>query len=245
MGARRVVGKLADRLVGRLACPCCESRFRAFRQPTGAPPGAECPYCRSRARHRLLWLYLAAETTIERAPLSVLHFAPEAALERRLRALPHVRYVSADIDSPRADVKTDITALDFDDDAVDLVLCSHVLEHVPDDAAALTELRRVLKPGGLAIVQSPVNYDQDGTFEDPSITSPQERLQYFSRADHVRVYGPPDLERRMAAAGFDVEIVEYAETFRPEEVERYGLVPRWGPIRNDLYLGHAASNVRT
>jgi hypothetical protein len=243
--ARARLRGLFARAGDKVECPCCERSFRAFRQASDIPPGAECPACQSRPRHRLLWLYLTRETPIESEHMSVLHFAPEPAITQRLRDLSNLGYVSADLLDPRADVKADITELGFADDSFDLILCSHVLEHVPDDTSAMREMARVLAPGGLAIVQSPVNYDQDGTHEDPSITSPEERLRLFSQADHVRVYGPPDLEHRLTAAGFDVTVSEYADALSPDDVERYGLIPRWGPLRNDLYVCQLASSGRT
>jgi SAM-dependent methyltransferase len=176
----------------------------------------------------LLWLYLGEHI---HGPVRVLHFAPERCIEQNLRAMPNVEYLSADLLDPRADVKTDITDLDFRDSSFDLVLCSHVLEHVPDDRAAMKEIRRVLVPGGTAIIQSPVNYDQPGTFEDPTVTDPEERLRLFSQRDHVRVYGP-DLLDRLRDTGFDVTVVD-AEAF---PARKYGLRVDAGPLRNDLYV---------
>jgi SAM-dependent methyltransferase len=207
---------------GRAICPCCGARFRR-----GA---IECPRCRSRARHRLLWLYLSGEYGIEDRSVRILHFAPERAIEQLLRPLLNATYVSTDLQSPRADVKADITGLPFEDGEFDLVLCSHVLEHIADDRAAMRELYRVLAPGGTAIVQSPVNYDQAETFEDPSVTSPEERLRLFSQPDHVRVYGP-DLKDRLIESGFTVTVQD-CET---ATVERHALQAT-APLRNDLYL---------
>ncbi len=142
--------------------------------------------------------------------------------------------MTTDLESPRAEVKADITALPFEADAFDLILCSHVLEHVPDDDAAMRELARVLAPGGLAVIQSPVNYDEPETFEDPSM-GPEDRLRYFSQVDHVRVYGC-DLDQRLERAGFEVVVSEYAKRFSADDARRFGLVPSADPLRNDLYL---------
>ena len=215
-------------------CPCCRGRFRTFKTVESRPFSADCPGCGSRPRHRVLWLYPSRETPLPDSALRVLHFAPEQALQPPLRKAAR-EYVSADLESPRAEVHTDITGMDFADGRFDLVLCSHVLEHVPDDAAAMREMHRVLAPGGLLVVQTPVNYDQVGTFEDPTVTDPAERLRLFSQDDHVRVYGS-DLARRLEAAGFDVTVSEYAYELPEGSIYRYGLMPRPEPLRNDLYV---------
>ncbi|MDQ3933905.1 MAG: methyltransferase domain-containing protein [Actinomycetota bacterium] len=115
------------------------------------------------------------------------------------------------------------------------MLCSHVLEHVPDDRRAMREMARVLRGDGLYIVQSPVNYEQTGgTYEDVAVTDAKERMRRFSQRDHVRVYGP-DLCERLEEAGFDVTVEPYFERFDEETIDRLVLAPWLGPIRNDLY----------
>jgi SAM-dependent methyltransferase len=132
-------------------------------------------------------------------------------------------------------VIADITALPFEDESFELVLCSHVLEHVEADAAAMREMRRVLRPGGAALIQSPVNHDQERTFESPELTSPEQRARYFSQPDHVRVYGR-DIVQRLERAGF--EVAPYPADGGSDAVanERYGLVPVHGPLRNEIYV---------
>jgi SAM-dependent methyltransferase len=97
----------------------------------------------------------------------------------------------------------------------------HVLEHVPDDAAAMRELARVLRPDGLAVVMVPAHGDLEVTDEDPS-AGEDERLRRFGQADHVRRYGT-DLRERLGAAGFDVTVVDYLARLGPGSVRRYGL----------------------
>jgi SAM-dependent methyltransferase len=222
----------ALRYAGRLVtCPVCRGEFRAF-------PGdaRSCPQCESRPRQRLLWLFLS-ESGLLRPGAAVLHFAPERALERRVRDAG-VAYTSTDIEPGAAMVQADATALPFEDAGFDLALCSHVLEHVADDRAAMAELRRVLRPGGTAVVQSPVNYAQPATYEDPSIVEAGERCRHFSQRDHVRVYGP-DLRTRLEEAGFHVTIVD-AQERGAADVERLGLGAPEG-LRNDLYRCDTAS----
>ncbi|MEA2479919.1 MAG: hypothetical protein QOJ07_1841 [Thermoleophilaceae bacterium] len=208
--------------------------MRRFEQYGELARSLACPHCGSRPRHRFLRLYLDANPVPRGA--SVLHVAPEPIIETWLRDLAGDAYVSADLEDPRAMVKADLTALPFEDDSFELILCSHVLEHVPDDAAAMREMARVLRPSGRAIVQTPVNYEQDATFEDPTVESPEERLRLFSQVDHVRVYGP-DVRDRLEAAGFAVDIEVADDLFDAADCERYGLAVRdaW-PLRNDLYV---------
>jgi len=126
-------------------CPCCDSHFRRF---ISYRRNGMCPRCDSLDRHRLLWLYLHNCTDIFCARLRVLHFAPEAIIQKKLRAFPNLEYTSADLDSPLAMVSLDITNIPYAENTFDVVLCSHVLEHIPDDCKAMSELYRILKPGG-------------------------------------------------------------------------------------------------
>jgi SAM-dependent methyltransferase len=189
-----------------------------------------CPRCGSRARHRLLWLHLQQSGLLaHRARL--LHLAPEPQLAERLRGLTD--YVSADRDAGAAMVQADVTALPFGDGSFELVLCSHVLEHVPDDAAAIAEIHRVLAPSGTALIQTPVNHDQEVTYEDPAATDPETRLRRFSQHDHVRVFGR-DITERLERAGFAVTVVS-ADDAGEREAERYGLARGAWPMRNEIY----------
>src|SRR3954447_6422448 len=157
----------------RHECPCCGSTFARF---IPRDESLLCPRCRSRERQRVLWLYLRDELHIESATARVLHFAPEPALYDRLHTIPTVRYETADLQpGPLVDRTLDIQQLPHGDHELDLILCSHVLEHVPDDVQAVRELARVLKPDGVALIQIPVDDRLEKTFEDPSITDPEMR----------------------------------------------------------------------
>jgi SAM-dependent methyltransferase len=206
---------------GRI-CPCCGGHFRCFRE-FHTIPEARCPGCWSLARQRVLWLYLERETVALRPPGRVLQFAPDWASYRRLSRLPGIEYVTADVRrSPLVKRQMDITAIPMADQSVDLVLVSHVLEHVPDDRAAMSEIRRVLKPSGIALLQHPIAKGLVATDEDPTVTDPIERERRWGQADHVRMYGTDHYDR-LVAAGLTVEVVPYHERFSPEEVERFGL----------------------
>jgi SAM-dependent methyltransferase len=189
---------------------------------------ARCVFCGALERHRLAWLYFQRETDLfDGRHKRVLHVAPEPCFEPRLRACLGDGYLTADLLSPRVMVRMDITAIQYPDDHFDAIYCSHVLEHVPDDRAALREFFRVLKPGGWAILLVPITADQ--TFEDPSITDPAERLRLFGQEDHVRRYGP-DYVERLRGAGFQVCTCTVADLVRPADARRMGLTPASGEI---------------
>ena len=174
----------------------------------------------------MLWLYLTDDhpELLEERPLRFLHFAPEESFTRLLRSRPNVEYVSADLDSPLAEQKADIQALPFPDESFDALLCSHVLEHVEDDRRAMRELHRVLRPGGWGIVMVPQHGGLAETLEDPSVDTPQARLETYGQADHLRLYGR-DFADRLRGAGFEVDVEEYAARLPAELRERYRLGP--------------------
>jgi len=208
-------------------CPICERTFARF-LPYAGREGAVCPGCGSGERHRLLWLWLCEE---DRLRGNVLAFGPDDATDTRLRHLSRVRYTSCDIDATQAMVAADITALPFDDDTFDVVLCSHVLEHVEDERGALSELQRVLRPTGWAALMVPVDRTVPATLEDPTATTPQQRLERFGQIDHVRLYGA-DVARRLGAD----EVIDPLTRFGPEREARHGLrrQDRFGP--DEIYL---------
>lgn len=210
----------------RVVCPYCDARLRAF-VPYAIGPAHDviCPRCGSLRRHRLLLLYLRERTNLFQASPRVLHVAPEACLQEILRSLPTLDYTSIDLDSPIAMHAMDVADLRYEDDRFDVVLCNHVLEHVPDDRKAMREFFRVLRPGGWAILQSPVSENVETTVEDPTVVSPRERERRFGQRDHVRSYGR-DYAERLAHAGFTVTVERYAQQMDADTLARYGLRPR-------------------
>jgi hypothetical protein len=198
-------------------CRCCGGSFSRMSRRRLSGWGGICPRCRSHPRHRAIALLLA------RGDLPghrLLHFAPEPLFDPVFARLPRIERVTADLYAP-ADLRLDITEMDLPDGSFDLILCSHVLEHVPDDRAAMAELRRVLADGGLALVLTPYRADRP-TYEDPAITSPLDRTVAFGQQDHVRIYGT-DLADRLRRAGFEVEDRTPAQLFDEMTVERFEL----------------------
>lgn len=180
------------------------------------------PSTLSLERHRLLWLYLKNETDFFTSEKSVLHFAPEQCYLKRFRNLKNLNYTTTDLLSPIADVKADICNLPFENNSYDIILCNHVLEHIPDDTKAMQELFRVLKPGGYGVFQIPQDLSRKKTFEDDSITDPKERAKIFGQYDHVRVYGH-DYFDKLRSVGFKVEEVDYTSQLSEEDVQTYCL----------------------
>jgi SAM-dependent methyltransferase len=180
------------------------------------------PSTLSLERHRLLWLYLQKETDFFTSPKKVLHFAPEQAFYKRFKNLKHLDYVTTDLNSPLADVKADICNLPFKDNEFDIILCNHVLEHIPDDTKAMQELYRVMKIGGYGVFQIPQDLTREKTFEDNSITDQKERAKIFGQYDHVRIYGR-DYFDKLRYIGFKVEEVDYTATLSDSDVTRFCL----------------------
>lgn len=163
----------------------------------------ECPACGCHDRERHLYLYLQAAGLLKAMHGSrVLHFAPEAHLQRLIAAESPAEYVRADLMPVRAHVRRlDLTAIDLPSNRFDFVIANHVLEHVGDDAKALREVLRVLKPGGHAVLQTPFSARRPSKFEDPALRGEFERLQAYGQEDHCRLYGA-DFADHVASFGF-------------------------------------------
>ena len=149
--------------------------------------------------------------------------APEQCFLHLFKKLKNLDYTTADLYAPKVDVKADILNLPFAENSFDMVFCNHVLEHIEDDAKAMSELFRVLKPGGMGIFQVPQDLNREKTFEDFSITDPEERAEHFGQYDHVRVYGR-DYFDRLRKAGFQVLEVDYSKNLSSEKIDKYRLV---------------------
>ncbi len=190
-------------------CPLCEkqSLFQPMVAGDGSSrPNAICANCGSLERHRLLWLFLTREVDVENTANggSMIHVAPEPSLRQKFAELLGENYLTADLYDESVDEKMDITAIERPDESVDFIVANHVLEHINDDRTAMKELCRVQKRGGWSILLAPVA-NMESTYEDPSITSEQGRLEAFGQVDHVRRYGA-DYVERLRGAGYDVNV---------------------------------------
>jgi SAM-dependent methyltransferase len=224
--ASRKTYHIVNRLIykgNKYYCPLCEKGFSKFLPgPEGIKNNVKCPGCSSLERHRLLWLYLKNELTVLTSEIKLLSVAPEYSIQKKIKSLDNIDYSSVDLDSKLAMYKVDLTNMPFEDNKYDAIICYHVLEHIEDDLKAMSELFRILKPGGWAILQSPVDTNREETHEDFSITSPIERKRVFGQEDHVRIYGR-DYSSRLIKAGFSVKEDAYVNTFSEDEVETFKL----------------------
>lgn len=211
-------------------CPMCGCQRRKF-LPYGYVTSREnalCPRCLSLERHRLLWLWLVRESDLGRGAVALprmLHIAPEVALMRKfskMYASEPERYVTADLESPLADMHFDVQQIPLEDGSFDALICNHILEHVEDDRRALRELHRILRRGGWGVLLSPVDRNRKETFEDDSITDPSERTRIFGQYDHRRIYGR-DYGQRLEEAGFEVYEIDYSAQLPQRERELYAL----------------------
>ncbi len=208
---------------GNNYCPICERSYKRFLSgPDNRSPNAKCPGCGSLERQRLLWLYLTDKLMIKDLKIRLLNIAPDYAIQNKLKKLSGVNYISIDLKSRLAMQKADLTNLPFDEKTFDAVLCYHVLEHIEDDKKAISEIHRVLKPGGWAILQTPFERDRQKTFEDLTIKSKEERKMLFGQEDHVRIYGR-DYVERLTKAGFEVGEDRFVDRFNEIEKKKLAL----------------------
>jgi len=222
-----LLGLRATLFVGsKYICPCCGWRLRAF--TAGGTSLKErdlsyCPRCNSKARHRRIWLFLEEHTNLFSAPLRLFEVAPKFSFARRFRKMSNLSYMAGDLQlHPESMLRMDVTAMPISSNSFDALICVHVLEEVMQDRLAMSEMFRVLKPGGWALVTVPTNMSAM-TYEDPSIVAPKDRKRAFGEPAHVRVYGY-DLADRLRSNGFTVTM-DLAEDVPLQKRARYGLRP--------------------
>ncbi len=209
-------------------CPCCKSKYITF-LPAGIQKraNAKCINCSSLERHRTLWLFLKERNELFDKPVKLLHVAPEKIFYNHFCSLPNLDYHPIDLMPDKYDygnktVVMNVTEMTYPDNHFDAVMCNHVLEHIKGDGKAMKEMFRVLKPGGWAILNTPVDMEQEATVEDLELDDPQKQLELFGQPDHVRIYGR-DFLTRLANAGFKMEVIDYVSKFSHNERFRFGL----------------------
>lgn len=213
-------------------CPICKNSFRKF-FPYGRETrsNALCTNCLSLERHRLIFLYLEKETTIFKEKTKLLHIAPEDCLINIFKRFKNIEYITADLNSPLAEIKMDIHEMPFKENSFDFILCNHVLEHVENDINALKEIKRVLKKNAKGIVQVPFyNPIPEDTIEDKSIISEKERELIYGQSDHVRKYGN-DYKKRLESTGLNVKVKKPSSFLRDSEIKKYSIMRS-----EDLYI---------
>lgn len=230
----------------RITCPFCGYNARRLawmgkdievikeREIVGAGRRcAKCYNCGSTDRERLVLIYLKEEYKLfdRLKSLSILHIAPEEKISAQILEAGFSDYVCGDLFTegytyPQYVHDINILKIPFEENRFDLIICNHVLEHIIPDSRAIKELYRVLKIGGLAILQVPISNNMSKTFENDLVVNPREREQVFGQYDHVRIYGQ-DYEERLKTAGFSTERVNISSQY-----EHYGL-----NYKEDIFLG--------
>lgn len=215
-------------------CPICKSHFKYFASyGLIVRKNARCHNCNSLERHRLLYLYLKEKLQFfsSNNNLRILHFAPEYSFYKIFSQMNNIDYVPCDLAPELYNYKgntkisrVDITKISFDENTFDFIICNQILEHVPNDKIAMKELFRVLKKGGAGIFQVPIDYNREKTYEDFSITLPEEREKAFGQHDHVRWYGR-DYFKKLEKVGFIVTVDDYVKSFSPKDLFKYSLIP--------------------
>ncbi len=206
-------------------CPACGGYPESWADGPGGRPNARCPICQALERHRFLSFLLRSWEPLIRNSTHVLDIAPQRQVRRVLHeATGWAHYVGMDYLEPdrHIDLLGDMTRMPFVDSSFDVVLCYHVLEHIPDDKAAMREMARVLTPSGIAIVQVPRRAGV-ATDEDPA-APPEERIRRFGQVDHVRYYGN-DFEARLRESGLDVTVIHPRDILPPDMLEAIAANP--------------------
>jgi SAM-dependent methyltransferase len=179
-----------------------------------------CTNCGASDRERLyaLWIDQQIKKNFFSISTRVIHFAPEAALSKKLKGLSFFDYKTADLLMDNVDYQVDMMDMPFDDDGFDFFICSHVLEHVENDGQAIKELYRITKPRGCGILMAPIVMGLERTVEDPSVKDEAGRWRLYGQNDHVRLYAHDDYANKIRSSGFCVE--ELGESYFGEEVFR-------------------------
>lgn len=199
----------------------------------GIRPGM-CWKCRAKDKEKLLYLYLRDVVNLfDVHSLRLLHIAPENIIAQRILSIKSIDYVCGDFFAkgymyPPYVRNMNVLNLPFPDNDFDMVMCNHVLEHVEDDRKAMNELYRVLKKGGIGILQVPMSKNIEKTLEDSLVKTPKDRLAIFGQIDHLRLYGL-DYKSRLEECNFRVELVHFSN----DVIEKYGL-----DKNEDLYICH-------
>jgi SAM-dependent methyltransferase len=184
--------------------------------------------------HQFIWLsifnllrvlpYLKNESDFFTAnKLKVLHIAPEQCFYSKFKAQKNLDYLTGDLESPLADLHFDLHHIPLEDNQFDVVFCNHVMEHVDDPIQCMTELFRVMKIGGWAIMQVPQDFSRETTYEDASITSPEDREKHFWQKDHVRLFGK-DYPQWLEKSGFSVDVFELTNHYDQETIDKFKLM---------------------
>jgi len=185
----------------------------------GFRKNAICPNCFSKDRERLSYLFLQkliSEKSINYSS-KIIHFSPESSLERNFFRKNFSNYFTADIIKNKSDFIIDLQNFNFEEKNFDLVICNHVLEHIEDDNIALKNIYSIIKPGGLAILQTPLSKIIDEDYTNPSVKTDNDRLNFYGQEDHVRIYSKKSLIQKIKKVGFEIKILQLEDFFLQNE----------------------------
>lgn len=243
MNFRRIIGRVVAGYLPRKRCfcPICERRvhhFIPYRHPRSAlmqslecigsdTRNFSCPLCGAHDRERHLLLYLRAAGLFDSiSGKDILHFAPEIRLTPLLLAAGPRSYQGCDLFPRSAEIRSvDITRMPFSDESFDVVIANHILEHVDDDHKAIGEIGRVLRPGGVAILQTPYSAMLHSTWEDAGVVNGNARFHAFGQEDHVRLYGR-DIFERITSAGLAAEVCTHHQMLPDVDSRQVGVNER-------------------
>ncbi|MAO32561.1 MAG: SAM-dependent methyltransferase [Crocinitomicaceae bacterium] len=210
----------------KVKCPVCGntfSKFLSYGSDVAHRKNVLCPHDLTLERHRLMWLFLQSKTNFFTSDkLDLLHIAPEQCFLPLFKKQKNLNYLTGDLESPIADIHFDLHDIPLEENRFDVVFCNHVMEHVQDPIQCMSELYRVMKPNGWAIMQVPQDHERENTYEDASITSPEEREKHFWQKDHLRLFGK-DYPNWLEKAGFEVEQFPVTDLFNSDEIDQYCL----------------------
>lgn len=236
------VRKIANSFSSRKECNVCEKSFYSFTKWNNGTKGLSsyergldtvgsdidnfgCMYCGAHDRERHLFMYFDKLNLWDVIPNSrLLHFAPENNLSQKIESLSPEKYIKADFYPTDVGVqKVDATAIPYGDNEFDIVLCNHVLEHIPNFQKALDEIYRIIKPNGIAILQTPFSKTLAKHFEDDGIKTDELRRIFYGQNDHVRRFGEKQFFKDLEMTGFELDIKEHNSFFKNADSFRYGV----------------------
>ncbi len=231
--------KLAIHSGKKYHCPLCAYRskdlyaigldvpvLKEFNVIGAGRRNAGCYRCNSTDRERLVFTYLKFEFKLfENRNIKILHLAPEANISSLLNEKEFQNYHCGDLYTegyqyPKYVQNMNVLDIPFGNNYFDLIICNHLLEHVPDDIAAMKEIYRTLNENGKGILQVPISMSSNTTIEDFSITDPKEREFAFGQFDHVRIYGM-DYFEKLNSVGFKIDRLNLSEKY-----PKFGLDPK-------------------
>lgn len=238
----RRLGEIKNKAGNKHKCNICGNTFNAFLKYHGGNKNIPefrkrlqlidsdrdnfgCPYCPSYDRERHLFLFFDKLDFWKNFTSSkILHFAPEKNLSEKIQSLDPLQYIKADFVPREKDIKKiDATSIPFSNDSFDMIICNHVLEHIPQYLKAIGEIHRVLKPNGIAILQTPYSKILKNNFEDENINTDEQRLFFYGENDHFRIFGEENFFNDLKRAGLKLEVIRNRDLFNEKISFYYGV----------------------